>query len=74
MRTENQQIHSEEETKPKRKELITILISRKVRREIAFPGISKGETHHKVSTLEANGSVQSIVDWAQKSEIDKHQT
>eukprot|EP00978_Attheya_sp_CCMP212_P023253 scaffold70814_cov54-Attheya_sp.AAC.1 len=63
--------NAEPQRSPSQQNIVSLLITRTTRRRRTFQQITKRT--ELVNVLEANGSVVSIIDWAQKAKIDRAQ-
>jgi len=63
--------HTTKQKPPTATQIATILLTTVTRRTRTFHEITNN--NDQVDVLDANGSVRSIIDWAQKAGLDKHQ-
>ena len=63
--------NAEPQRSPSQQNIGSMLITRTTRRRRTFQQVTK--SNELVNVLEANGSVVSIIDWAQKAKIDRAQ-
>ena len=56
---------------PTQKDIVMVLLSKTRSRRRTFKEITNN--NESVSVLQANGSAQSIIDWARKAKLDREQ-